>query len=367
MSKNSEHLAILRCQTWNVWPERTGVEYQSIFIDFNAEEPLRARLIVVSYDQRTLAERYEDEETKLGPLVWNGDIYGLHKVRNTVLKAPEDTVEITMQHRHTRRGEVDIFINFMFEDELPPSLIESLRATALSVLALVNLKLNDYLVPTAPFQIRKVLSEGQGQLESGVLLTVRNRSVLSSDILKPTLSAIANVLVKSKYGVKLRTALELYAAHFTEQQVRVRFLLLVIALESLAKPTMKHDTAIDLLACWQKEIESKMSDYIEDSEEYKSLESLSRELSFRSEDSLRSQIRKLFINLPGFTEEQTNNIQRRALRVYDKRSVLVHEGELPDDELNKLEDEARELLVKLFSVAIDQEKPRVEKTGSESN
>ena len=43
------------------------------------------------------------------------------------------------------------------------------------------------------------------------------------------------------------------------------------------------------------------------------------------------------------------------MRVYDKRSSLVHDGYLPADELPELESEARELLEKVFVCAIEQE------------
>jgi hypothetical protein len=45
----------------------------------------------------------------------------------------------------------------------------------------------------------------------------------------------------------------------TEQQVRVRFLLLVIAMESLPKPTGKHQVAIDLPGRWHQDLETEMS------------------------------------------------------------------------------------------------------------
>jgi len=352
MESKNEYLAILRCQTWNVWPEKTGSKYDSFFIDYGELEKLSARLIVVSYDKRTSAERFVNEETKIGPLMWDGEIYGLHKVRNTILKAPKDKVEVSMVHRNAQLGEIDIFINFFFTEGIPSSLIEALRATAYSILSLLNLKLNDFLIPTLPFQIRKVLSDGDGQLESSILIDVNDRKEISSNTIESTLTSIANVLIKSSYGVKLRTALELYAAHFTEQQVRVRFLLLVIALESLTNPTKKHNVAVNLMSRWQQELKIEIKNYSEKSEEFKSLESLSRELNFRTEDSLRSQIRKLFKNLNSCNSEE---MQRRALHVYDKRSTLVHEGELPDEELVNLEAEAKELLVTLFLAAIDQQ------------
>ena len=156
------------------------------------------------------------------------------------------------------------------------------------------------------------------------------------------------------YGEKLRVALELYAAHFTEQQVRVRFLLLVMAMESLAKPTVKHQIAIDLLDRWRKELAEKMRELDSSSEEFLSLEALSRELVFRSEDSIRAQVRKLFASLPGVDAAKATELQRRALRVYDKRSTLVHDGHLPAEELSTMETEARELLENVFASAIEQ-------------
>lgn len=352
MTTQDEYLAVLRCQTWNVWPEKCGIEVEPIFIDYGSKEPLSARCFVISYVQRTAPEQYIAEKTKIGPLIWDGEIFGLYKIRNMVLKAPEDTIGIKLQYRNVQRGEVDLLINFKFTGEIPSSLVEGLRATAYSILSLLNLKLNDCLIPSAPFQIKQVLSGDSGQLETGLLVAVHGRQALTPEKLKLTLTAITNALVGSKYGAKLRTALEIYAAHITEQQVRVRFLLLVIAIESLATPTKKHNVAIDLLNHWKQELEGEIEKYEEVSEELESLESLKRELNFRSEDSLRSQIRKLFSNLSGLTSEDSNELKKRSMHVYDKRSVLVHDGRLPDEELVDLEIEARELLEKLLLEAI---------------
>jgi hypothetical protein len=177
-------------------------------------------------------------------LLWDGEIRGgLHRVRDSLLKAPDDLVEITLQFRNVRRGEVDICINFRFDGELPPPLIEALRATAYAIMSLLNLQLGDYLTPAAPFQLTKWRPDGRGELaKSAIPLGVHNRQSLEKETLRQTILSIANVLLDSVYGERLRLALELYAAHFSEHQVRVRFLLLVIAMESLAKPTTKHQT-----------------------------------------------------------------------------------------------------------------------------
>jgi hypothetical protein len=321
-----------------------------------------ARLVLSSYVNRSSPEKYLNEETQFGPLVWDGVTPGLHRVREAVLKAPDDTVNVTWQHRTAQRGEVDICINFKFEGEIPPAFREAVRATVYAVMSLLNLKLQDFLTPTAPFQIRKVLPGGNGIIESGVWIAVHNRHAPAKEVLTETLAGIAGFLTNSQQNEKHRVALELYAAHFNEQQTRVRFLLLVIAMESLAMPTKKHGVAISLLERWQQELSKEMPRYDSSSEEFKSLEALSREIKFREEDSIRSQIRKLFVSINGIGPTESDQLQRRALHVYDKRSTLVHDGHLPDDELLTLETEARELLERLFMSAIEQPRARSAET-----
>ena len=348
MQQSQEYVAVLRCKTWNVWPERNVVEHQEFEIEYGKEEKLKARLAILSYDKRTAPERYISEETKCGPLLWNGKIEGLYIVRENILKAPEDTIELAAKYRNADCGEVDIGINFKFPGEIPSHLIETLRSTTFAILSLVNLQLGDCLTPSIPFQLLKVISKGSNQLETPMVVEVKQRHTLSTERLQQVISGITNSMLNSVYGEKLRIALELYAAHFTEKQVRVRFLLLVIAMESLAKSTTKHQIALDLLKIWKTEIANEMERFEASSEEYKNLESLSRELGFRSEDSIRSQIRKLFANLPGIDSKESEALQKRAIHVYDKRSKLVHDGHLPVEELSSLEGEARELLEKVF-------------------
>jgi len=351
MPEPIEYVAILRCQTWNVWPEKTVIEERSFRIEHGSDPPIPARLFILSYLNRTKPECYVDETTNMGPLVWDGTVRSLYLVRDTIIKAPEDKVEVAFEHRNARRGEVDIGINFKFAGELPASLLEAVRSTASAIMSLLNLRLQDYLTPTAPLQLRRVLN-GVGSFESGVLIAVHNRRALIKDDILPNLVGIANALVGAQGGAKLRVALELYAAHFIERQARVRFLLLVMAMESLAKPTRKHDVAINLLHRWQRELEHEMQMHDRCSQEFASLEALARELNFREEDSIRSQVRKL-VGLTGASRVELDELERRALRVYDKRSALVHDGHLPTDELTGLETEARDLLERVLMSAVE--------------
>lgn len=348
MQETQEYIAVLRCQTWNVWPKKNIVENDQFEIIFGKDEKLKARLAIISYEERTAPERYLGEETNLGPLLWDGKIENLYIVRENIIKSPEDIIEVKANHRNAVRGEVDIAINFKFLGEIPSDAIEALRSTVFAVMSLINFELNDCLTPSMPFQISKVISKNSRQFESTMNVEVLQRHVVLVDKLRSVISGISNSLLYSSYGQKLRTALELYAAHFTEKQVRVRFLLLVIAMESLAESTTKHDIAIDTLKKWKAELKEKMQQFETCTEEYKNLDSLYRELGFRSEDSIRSQIRKLYANLFGVNADESESLQKRALKVYDKRSKLVHDGFLPVEELCLLEVEARELLEKVF-------------------
>jgi len=336
-----------------VWPECCVAEDTSFVVDDGSGTPLRARLAILTYEQRPAPERYTCETTAVGPLLWDGETRGFHRIRDTILKAPDDEIQVGLQYRHAHRGELDICINFVFAGEVPPALLEALRATTHAVASLMNLACQDFLVPAAPFQLRKVLPGGGGQMESTRRLAVHNRRTLAQSDLQATVSHVASALKSSTFGPKLVTALELYAAHFTESQARVRFLLLVVAMEALSSCTTKHDAAIALLRHWEADLSKVMGNYAPSSEAWLSLDALRRELGFRSEDSIRSQVGKLFAVLPGVAPEDSALLQRRALRVYDKRSTLVHEGHLPASDLEELEREARELLERVLSSTIE--------------
>ena len=110
--------------------------------------------------------------------------------------------------------------------------------------------------------------------------------------------------------------------------------------------------ATDLLDRWKSELESELRQYATDSEEHQNLFALGREMSFRAEDSIRMQVRKLFASIPTSEPTESRLLQQRAVRVYDRRSTLVHDGHLPNEELASLEQEARELLETAFTHAI---------------
>lgn len=350
----SEFVSVLRCKSWHVWPEREVIERKNFNVKFGAIV-LPARLAVLSYVQKSPMEQPDGEDTKAGMKIWGGEVIGPRTIWDGVLAPPEETFSLTLTHRQAHRGEIDICINFLFDaddlDDLPSELVEAIQTSSYSIMSLLNIRLKDFLVPSAPVQILHVLPNGQKQYSPVIAVHCKEWTALSSRDTKIELDAAAGVLEKSPHGDKLRIALELYAAHYNEQHVRVRFLLLVIAMEALAPSTDKHQVVLQLLERWKEELQDAKSKFDADSEEYQSFDALSRELNFRSEDSIRSQIRKLFAGVPCDTPEESSALQRRALKVYDKRSTLVHVGYLPKAELASLENEARELLELLLQHA----------------
>jgi hypothetical protein len=143
--------------------------------------------------------------------------------------------------------------------------------------------------------------------------------------------------------LKLAVALSLYAAYFTEESPKARFLTLIMAFEALAKATQKASIALELLDRWRAELSELRSRLPAESEEDAALESLERELLFRKEDSVRSQIRKLVL-LALAPAEDARERARDAVRLYDLRSTLVHEGFLDGSTLDRATQEAKELV-----------------------
>jgi hypothetical protein len=350
----SEWDGILRCKTWNVWPAETTCELPALDIGYGAASPVRVRVFADAWAPRLAPHLNLIEPTELGPQLWDGEQPGLNRVWDSILLGVGDQAQMAQPDpRPARRGELDIRLSFEFNGDPPDPLVEALRTHAYEILALLNLRLRDFVTPTMQFQIRNILPDNQFEAEHNFKLEVQPRHTLEDKTLSDRLMGIAHFLSDASYGPKYRIALELYAAHFTEQQVRVRFILLVIAMEALAEKSPKHQVALDLLARWKQELKTEKARYEEPSEEFCSLQALSSELDFRGEDSIGNQIRKLFAALPGVSNDERTALQRRAIAVYRKRSTLVHDGYVPVEELPGLEREARELLEMLFASAVD--------------
>ena len=151
---------------------------------------------------------------------------------------------------------------------------------------------------------------------------------------------------------KLAVALALYGAYFTEHSAKARFLTLVMALEALAAATLKAPLALELIDRWQDDISTLKADASRTAEELASLESLQRELLFRREDSIRSQIRRLVFESLAPADDAAQSA-REALKLYDLRSRLVHEGTLDQIELDSATGRTKELVLRVLKARFE--------------
>lgn len=170
-------------------------------------------------------------------------------------------------------------------------------------------------------------------------LTVGQASVLLSDtsgvfgafLLEGAGFPNSKVVIQDE---KLQPALDLYSAYFTEVSDNARFLTLVMALETLAQSNIRPQLVLKLLDKFKEQVEELEITVQPETAEAVSLESLKKELIFRREDSLRSQIRSLVHQtLSSNGDPDAVDIARKATQLYDKRSRLVHNGSLPRKEL----------------------------------
>lgn len=337
------YTATVRCRTWHVWPDKTQISTKAFRLELREGTEVMAEVAVVSYLARSAPSDYTPERAELGPLVWRGEVPGLYMVREAILKSPEDVISVTLEHEPPRRGEIDILVSLEVPGELPSGAPDLLRSIALSLLSLFNLRLDDCLTPCAPLQISRVVQSGQ-QFDNTVSVAVRSRDALSTATVQDVMREFSEAVLRGSGSDKLQTALELYGSHFFERGVKTRFLLLVMAMEALTTPTVKHAAALRLLDKWQTELTEEKERFAESTPEFVSLAALERELLFRREDSIRSQVRQLMSRVPSSEPGNRDDLPARALKVYDKRSALVHDGTLPAADLVGLEVEARELL-----------------------
>jgi hypothetical protein len=166
-----------------------------------------------------------------------------------------------------------------------------------------------------------------------------------SNILASVREGILEIPSSALENERLTLALELYRSHFYEHSPAAKFITLVMTLESLALPTQKHAVALELLEDWKRQLNETRSRFEVDTDEYFALESLERELLFRREASIRSQIRTLVqAALEQAGAPDAEQFARRAVRIYDVRGALVHDGNVDPTELHHALRDANEIV-----------------------
>jgi hypothetical protein len=348
-----KYVSILRCATWHVWPERTQALSKTIIVPIDEKTGfyLYGSIHLVSYENRPRVKIYSAKESREteSPILWRGRLKSHYQVGESIIKAPEDISAYKLQFEHAYKGEIDIQFHFATDrDPDEDELQQVVLGISLSVMSLINIELGDLLTPVAPIRIGKIIEQGL-QSSSSIKILVRNRATLSHVDLQNIVDKYASIFSSDSHTyssrAKMRISLELYAAHFSERAMSTRFLMLIMALEALIPGMNKSKIALNLLEQWKQQVSDLKSKLPPDSDEYNSLEGLERELLFRRENSIRSQIKQMVYDvLSAGKNPKANELAQRVVKVYDQRSTLVHEGALPVGELAKAEQDAREII-----------------------
>lgn len=159
---------------------------------------------------------------------------------------------------------------------------------------------------------------------------------------------------------KLQTAFELYGAFYTENCERARFITLIMVLEALAEAKKRPQVIRDFLNSVGGMIDDNIGHFEDTTDEAIAFKSLKQELDYRRSDSIKSSIKALVFHTLQ-NDSDVSEITGQASQIYDKRSKLVHDGYLPQQELAEATAMAREIVQRVLIRRFNDE------TGSESD
>ena len=182
-----------------------------------------------------------------------------------------------------------------------------------------------------------IMVAGQGSITTGV-----NANIALAAISEVAMLRRAEAVIQNR---KLSNALELYSVFFREQSKNARFLALMMALEALTQNERKPSHVLDLIDGWVAELQQRKATTEESTKEWAGYDALEKEIAYRKEVSIRQKIRTLvWQTLSNQGSEAATAAARKAVRLYDQRSRLVHDGYLPAETLTKGIQELKEIV-----------------------
>jgi hypothetical protein len=179
------YVAILRCRTYCDWP------LSNRFISTAYDEPLplaNGDRICLSLHVATYGHRARPETSRArpltpaaGPIVWRGHIGAGFPLGFQIVKAPEDTIEVVINHEPPYEGDIDFQLHIGSEVALPTDQLTAVASqVCTSALAYMNLAFGDLATPVAPVQVREFIGTGW-QFANNVALAVRARPPVAAE------------------------------------------------------------------------------------------------------------------------------------------------------------------------------------------
>lgn len=133
---------------------------------------------------------------------------------------------------------------------------------------------------------------------------------------------------------RLITALDLFRGHLVESTPNGRLLMLVMSLEALTEPKRKADIALRFLQKWHEDLDTCSADPALTQSDREAIDALKREVLFRKDESIRQAFKRTVFEILSETgDPEAAALASRALKVYDHRSTLIHEGSIDSQDL----------------------------------
>jgi hypothetical protein len=216
------YIAILRCRTWCDWPA------SSRFISRAYDEPIslpNGDRVCLSVHIATYAQRPRPETSPArplaataGPIVWRGHLETGYALGFQIVKAPEDSIPITLNHEPPYEGDIDIQLHIGSPTPLPTDQLAQLASqVCTSMLAFINLAFGDLATPVAPVQLRELRDDGS-QFANSLILAVRERRPVTSELATDAVHGFAQkrVALSPREARALDVAARRYLTSLTE-------------------------------------------------------------------------------------------------------------------------------------------------------
>lgn len=132
--------------------------------------------------------------------------------------------------------------------------------------------------------------------------------------------------------------------------LRARFLVLTMVLETLTEPSLRPPVVQEIVNLFSDQIDDRLSALESSSNQAFALEALRREIDpHRRKESIRASLRNMILAVLTDSED-SDDVARRVVQIYDKHSRLIHGGTVDMGELSRLPDEAREIVHRLLKI-----------------
>lgn len=143
-------------------------------------------------------------------------------------------------------------------------------------------------------------------------------------------------------NIKLKTALDLYGAYFTEYSLNAKFLTLMLVLETLKPKGKQAPKAKSLAKQYRTEIKKALNEVNLSSEDTESLKALDGAIKYASDKALTEAIRHLVLTtLQNDGDQDAEEMASKAVKLYKDRGKLVHDGKLDKPKLSQSTQDAK--------------------------